>query len=271
MDQKIPVLTSPNFDSSLKARLIDQVIDSFGNDGYFDRASSRAVPSSVNAAKYEAALNSLAGELARVKENERQKIAEQLHDGLGQDLLLAKMRLGMLSDSLPPGYHHCVAGIADIIGDLIRRTRTVMQELSSQILCETGLKSALQSLAQEIQSKHEITCSAKLDLMPKLLTDEVQQVLFRAVRELLFNVVKHARASRVKIVVERKPGSVAIEVGDNGRGFDCHKAPLSDLSIGRFGLFSVRADLARIGSDLRIVSRAGKGTRAIITLPLHDA
>jgi signal transduction histidine kinase len=103
------------------------------------------------------------------------------------------------------------------------------------------------------------------------LKDEVQQILFRAVRELLFNVVKHARASRVEILVTRNVGSLTTEVCDDGRGFDRHKTVFSDLSIGRFGLFSVRADLATLGGGLRIFSRIGKGTKAIITLPIDVA
>jgi signal transduction histidine kinase len=84
-------------------------------------------------------------------------------------------------------------------------------------------------------------------------------------------VVKHAEASRIEIVVTRKVGSLTIEVCDDGRGFNRHKTVLSDLSIGRFGLFSVRAGLAPLGGDLRIFSRIGKGTKAIIALPIDVA
>jgi signal transduction histidine kinase len=271
MNLKVRSLNQPKSDSvySLATHLIDKDLnDRFGPMGWLGRASTRPAPASVNIAKYEQALKALGRELSRSKERERQRIAAQLHDEFGQDLLLAKMRLTELLDRLPQRHGHFVEGIVGIIEDLICRTRTIIDELSLQRLCETGLKAALQSLTKELQTKHGLICTTKLDLMPNLLKDQVQQVLFRGVRELLFNVVKHARASRVKVVVTRKPGSVAIEVCDDGRGFDRHKTFLGDLSIGRFGWFSVRADLAALGGDLHIFSHIGKGTRAVITLPI---
>lgn len=273
MDHKTALSTPShlNFDSALKASLIEQVLDRFGNDGLLGRTSNHEAPTSIDATKYEAALSALARELARVREKERQKMAERLHDEFGQDLIVAKMRLGQLFNSLPGRYGGSLQGIADIITDLIRHTRSAMEELSSQTLCERGLKSALQSLAKELKTKHGINCLAELDAVPDLMKEEAGRVLFRTVRELLFNVVKHAQASEGKILAARKAGAVVIEVSDNGRGFDRHKIPLSDLSIGRFGLFSVRADLASIGADLRIFSRVGKGTRATITLPVDAA
>jgi signal transduction histidine kinase len=244
--------------------------DRFGSANFLGETSTAPSIALAYVAKYEEALKALARELAHTKNNERQKIAEQLHDEFAQDLFVAKMRLAELMIKLPPQYGSSVEGIAEIVCDLIRRTRMAIDDLSPQHLCETGLRAALESLAEELQKKHGLVCTARLDLMPKRLKDEVQQIVFRAVRELLFNVVKHAHASRVEIVVTRKLGSIAIKVCDDGRGFDRHKTAFSDLSIGRrFGLLSVRADLEPLGGDLRIFSRVGKGTRAIITLPIN--
>jgi signal transduction histidine kinase len=245
--------------------------DRLGQDAYPRHASKSVAVTPANGAKYEEALKTLARELECVKEHERQKIAEQLHDEFGQDLLVAKMRLAELMIRLPPQYRGSVEGVGEIITGLIRHTRAVIHELYPQQLCETGLTAALQSLAEEIQTKHGLICTAKIELTSRRLKDEVQEVLFRAVRELLLNVVKHARASRAKIALTCSPDFVVIEVCDDGQGFDRHKSALSNLSIGRFGLFSVRARLAQLRGNLRIFSRVGKGTRAIITLPTHGA
>jgi two-component system, NarL family, sensor histidine kinase UhpB len=245
--------------------------DRFGRVSWLGETSTRLGVASAYVAKYEEALKTLAREFSRVKENERQKIAEHLHDEFGQDLLVVKMRLAELMISLPPQYRGCAEGISEIISSLICHTRTVIADLCPRYVCETGLRSALQSLTEELQRKYGLVCTARLDSIPRRLKDEVQQILFRAVRELLFNVVKHAQASKVEIVVTRKLGSIAIEVCDDGRGFDHRQTGVSDLSIGRFGLFSVRADLAPLGGELRIFSSLGKGTRAIITLPIDAA
>ena len=115
---------------ALATNLLEQSVDDrFKKNPDLGQASTSSAVASVKIAKYEEALKALARELACVKENERQKIAEQLHDGFGQDLLLAKMRLGQLLDRLPPQYKGCVKEIADIIGDLICHTRTVIHEI----------------------------------------------------------------------------------------------------------------------------------------------
>jgi signal transduction histidine kinase len=122
-------------------------------------------------------------------------------------------------------------------------------------------------LIDDLQIRHGIVCAAKLDPLLDKFAEEAKYVLYRAVRELLLNIRKHARASRVKINVSRKDSSVKIEVRDNGCGFAGHK-PSAPHDSGGFGLSSVRADLTSIGADLLISSRIGRGTRAIIVIPV---
>jgi signal transduction histidine kinase len=122
-------------------------------------------------------------------------------------------------------------------------------------------------LVEDLQIRDAIVCSAKLDVLLDKFTAEAKYVLYRAVRELLLNVRKHARASRVNINVSRKDSSMRIEVRDNGCGFDVHKLSVPHDS-GGFGLSSVRADLRSIGADLQISSRIGRGTRATIAIAM---
>jgi signal transduction histidine kinase len=237
------------------------------NDRRLNRGSVTPAQLSSTAAKYESALMRLSGELARVKEHERQKLAEHLHDQFGPDLIVAKLKLRLLSNSLPATFGAEVKGLTDLLDRLIHRTRIAIGELCPQRLLESGFEAALQSLAQELEEGHRLRYVLNVKPLP-VLHEELQRVLFQGVRELLFNVVKHASASRVRIAVTCKANRVAVEVCDNGRGFFPGKPSLSGLSIGRFGLFSVRARLAVHGGGLRIISRPGKGTRAVITLPL---
>jgi signal transduction histidine kinase len=218
---------------------------------------------------YEDALLAMGQQVCKVKEAERLKMAEHLHDEFGQDLLVAKMRLRMLSEELPKQYIGSINGITEIISGLIRRTRATIEELYSEPPGHVEFESSLKSLAEDVQIKHGIACSANLGAIPRKLTDETKQVLYRAVRELLCNVTKHARASQTRINVSRKHSSVTIEVKDNGRGFE-HRKAVSEHS-GGFGLLSVRSDLTRIGAELQIYSRIGKGTRAMIILPVNAA
>ena len=222
----------------------------------------------IKEARYEEALLAMGRELTLVKEKERLKMAAHLHDEFGQGLIVAKMKLGLLSEELPEKYTACVTGITEIISELIQRTRASIQNLYSTPICQGGLKAGLQSLVGELKKTHGLSCSTNLGPMPKCLSREAEQVLYRSVRELLFNIVKHARASRAGIIAVGKARCMIIEVKDNGCGFDCRKASGFDISNGGFGLLSVRADLASIGAELRVCSRPGKGTRTVISLPL---
>jgi signal transduction histidine kinase len=222
------------------------------------------------AAKYEMALRLLARELASARERERHKIADQIHDGMGQDILVAKFKLGQLAEELPLQYRDAIHDINEIIDVVIRETRGMIQDLYPQQLFELGLPSALQSLATEMQSKYRLICTTKLESPSKPLHEDVQLVIFAAVRELLVNVVKHAQASTAKVTMKCRPGFIVVEVCDNGRGFNPDRLPLSDVSTGHFGLFSLRSRLVPLGGSLRMVSRLGKGTKAILTVSLKN-
>jgi signal transduction histidine kinase len=203
------------------------------------------------------------------RQHERRKLAEHLHDDFSQDLFLARMKLGQLMN-LPQPHRAYVEEIDELIGGLICRTRKAIHTLSSQHVCEAGLGAALQALMDEIQARHGLVCSGRLELPPRPLKQEVQQLLYRSVRELLLNTVKHGKAARVEISMTCTSDFIVIEVADDGRGFTADETTLSALSIGRFGLFSVRVGLTPLGGGLRIFSRVGKGTRAVITLLIEN-
>ena len=220
-----------------------------------------------NETRYENRPVTLYSQVARLKETEGLTLAEYLHDEFGPALMVAKMKLELLSDDLPKRFVGSANEITEILSDLMRRTRGAIQDLASDPACRSGLRAGIASLIDDLQIRHGIVCAAKLDPLLDKFTEEAKYVLYRAVRELLLNIRKHARASRVKINVSRKDSSVKIEVRDNGCGFAGHK-PSAPHDSGGFGLSSVRADLTSIGADLLISSRIGRGTRAIIVIPV---
>src|SRR5215472_7307947 len=118
-----------------------------------------AVAVHLNESAYEEALLALGQQVTKVKDAERLKMAEHLHDEFGQDLLVAKMRLRMLSEELPEQYVGSINGITEIISGLIRRTRATIEELYSEPRGHVEFKSSLKSLAEDMQAKHGIACS----------------------------------------------------------------------------------------------------------------
>ena len=228
-------------------------------DGSFDAFKPHGVP------QQEPRLRSLASELGRVREQERKKIADHLHDELGQNLALAKIKLNVLNSEATAKQRHLISGIAALVDQTIKETRSLIQELHVDWLTELEPKEALISLIEQLQSRYDLRCATDFVSLPDALRKDVQEVLLQAVRELVVNAAKHAGVDAVKITCESEKGWIRIRIVDEGRGFGA-SAALNSSGKGGFGLAIVRARLAQFGGNLFIESRVGTGTRATILL-----
>jgi len=213
----------------------------------------------------------LAVELALAEERQRRRIAAELHDDVAQALMLAKMRLDILRRDDPGGRTaKLVAGPADLVERAIRGVWATIFDLSPPALYGLGLAEALKLLVDRYQQQHvAVRFTFRDDGQPKPLADDVQATLYPAVRELLLNVVKHARARRVKVTCCSDGKCVTVEVADDGRGFDPAAVPASRKSrIGGFGLRSTRERMECLGGHVHVRSSPGRGTRAVLVAPL---
>ena len=125
----------------------------------------------------------------------------------------------------------------------------------------------MESLAERMQEKHGLAVAVHDDGASKPLADEVKVVLFKAVRELLMNVVKHARAGRAAVSIRRSGACIELTVEDDGAGLAAPKAAASARS-GGFGLFSIREGLRHCGGEFSIQSGRARGTKAVLRAPL---
>jgi len=142
-------------------------------------------------------------------------------------------------------------------------------DLSSPILYELGFEAAVAVwLTEEVEEKHNIATEFEKDKQVKPLDDDVRVLLFRDVRELLINVVKHAQAKKVKVSVRKAGNQIHVCVEDDGWGFDPAKIRATAVKKGGFGLFSIRQRLEELGGELEIESAPGQGTRATLIAPL---
>ncbi|MGA2172958.1 MAG: PAS domain-containing protein [Sedimentisphaerales bacterium] len=220
--------------------------------------------------EYQKRLKRLAAQLTLAEERERKRIASELHDHIGQSLALAKIKLDALhaSTTSQPVIH----ALEDIIGSLektILETRTLTFDLSSPILYELGFEAAVAEwLNEQVRDKHGIAVEFADDGLPKPLDDDVRVLLFRNVRELLINIIKHARAGKAKVCVRRTDGSIEVTVEDNGIGFDPMEIRSMTAKRTEFGLFSVRESLEELGGRFDIESKPGAGCKATMTAPL---
>ena len=218
--------------------------------------------------EYQKQLRSLASELTLAEEHQRRTIAEELHDEVGQLLTGASMKLELLEGTPPEDLERGLVEIRKLIQQAIKYARTLTFELSPPRLYTLGFASALEWLAEQMQEQYSIRCEFEDDELPKPMADEVKVLLYRIVRELLHNIVKHAAAREAKISLDRIDGSIRVSVEDDGVGFEPSQVE-SDLgSAGGFGLFNVRERLNYLKGNLAINSAAGRGTKTIVTVPL---
>jgi PAS domain S-box-containing protein len=247
------------------------VQDADGRALYYDSAVEDITErkrTEENIRTYQEQLRSLASQLSLVEEQERRRIATELHDRIGQTLAICKIRLGLLRESASStDLAGSLDKISELIAQTIQDTRALTFELSSPILYELGLEAAVEWLTEHIQEQHGILSDFEDDRQPKPLEDDIRVLLFKVVRELLINVVKHAQARHVKVSMIRDDGNIQITVTDDGAGFDTSKIYRWNMAEG-FGLFSIRERLEHLGGYLEIVSQPGHGTRVTLVAPL---
>lgn len=213
------------------------------------------------------ALTTLATELSLTQEKERRQIADDLHDHIGQNLVLAKMKLGELKSLLSAEHSGSIEQIRVVLDQSLKDTRALIQDLCPQVLYELGFEAAIDWLVEQTQTKYGLRCVTEIGRSRRPIREDRQVILFQAVRELLVNVAKHARATEAKVTFRADPTGVRIEVADDGCGFDPSSLTLPRSMGQGFGLFSIRERLARLGGELKITSVPGQGTRATLTMP----
>lgn len=218
---------------------------------------------------FQGQLRSLAAELSRVEQRERRCLATLLHDDVIQALALSNIKLGALRESLPLAEQRsAVEAIRALLEQAIRSSRSLTFQLSPPMLHELGLEPALDWLAEQFTQEHGLACEFRSDGQSKPLEEEVLPVLFTATRELLFNVVKHARATRATVSSIREDDLICLLVTDDGVGFDPAQVRGRSGQTGGFGLFNVRERLSYLGGSCEVESAPGQGTRVVLRAPL---
>ena len=217
---------------------------------------------------YQDRLRSLASQLTLSEERERRRLAADLHDSIAQILAISKMKLDVVQNAAPSAtIAATLAEVYDFIGQALEQTRNLTFELSPPELYELGLGAALEHLARRMQKRHGIRFELVEAESLKDLSEDLYVLLFRAVQELLINIVKHAQARNVRISIARDGGQVRLEVEDDGVGFDTSEEDDLQAEPGRFGLFSISERLRNVGGRFGIDAKPGRGTKVTVVVP----
>jgi len=222
--------------------------------------------------EYQSQLKSLASQLTMVEEHERRHLAELLHDQVGQLLVISKLKLDVLCNNISSDKARKVLQEdSALLGQVIKNIRSLTFDLSSPILYELGIEAAVEEwLREQVQEKHGICTCFEDNGQTRFLDEDIRALLFRNVKELLINVIKHAHARNVKVSICKSDSQVEVTVEDDGVGFD----PVETMSMvarkGKFGHLSVRERLEKLGGHFVIDSAPSHGCRAIMTVPVKN-
>jgi PAS domain S-box-containing protein len=215
-------------------------------------------------------LEALGFELSMAEERERARIASELHDQVGQCLILGKIKANTLASlELRPDQQCVVEELEQLLDKSIQDIRSLTFQLRPPILATAGLDAAVKWLGEELRENYGLLVDCRDDLQPKPLSYEIRSYLFQAVRELLLNVAKHAGTKQAQVTLQRVGDTVDIMVADDGIGFDPAEALARKGRSSGFGIFNVQQRIEYLGGHFIIEAEPGKGCRVIIVVPLE--
>ena len=218
---------------------------------------------------YQKQLQSLTSELSLAEERLRRKIAVDVHDHIGQKLAVSKIKLKSICQDSSISDKASLDEVCEILSEAIDDSRNLSFELSPPILYELGLCAAIEWLLRDMSEKHGIRNTIECDITKLVLDEHVRVVLFQAMRELVFNVVKHSQAKNLKVKIFCSDNQIEIEMSDDGIGFDISSIRDDNGVYKGFGLFSIKERLGHIGGKFEISSTLGSGTIAKLTSPVR--
>ena len=241
------------------------LLDTIGQrlSGYVER--QRTLRSLLS---YQQDLRELASALSLTEQHERRRIAEGLHDNIGQNLALVNMRLSAAQQSSDTREAaELIDEARELISEVIAETRTLTFELCPPILYELGLAAALDWLVEQAGDVYGYAAIVRQESKPLALPEDMAATIFQAVRELLNNAGRHGHSTRVSVKVFNEDEQLRLTVEDNGVGFDPAALQSRTAFHKGFGLFNIRERLRLLGGGLQLQSRPGEGTTVSLVVP----
>jgi len=216
-------------------------------------------------------LHALSERAIEAQEEERRAIAQSLHDDTGQALSMLIIHLDRIDERIQPDQVELKKQVADareMASDSLTELRRILSGLRPAILDDLGLVPAIRWYARTNLEGVGVNVVVKAPSVPLELSPAITTTLFRIVQEAVNNIVRHADARSVTIVLGSNGGSVQLRVEDNGRGFDPNHASRDAVELQRLGLLGIRERAELLGGEIQIESAPDNGTRLQVSIPL---
>jgi PAS domain S-box-containing protein len=220
---------------------------------------------------YQNRLRALVSQLTLSEERERKNLAVELHDGICQSLAMAKLKVDAeMNNPSVAAVQTLLKDLQQAILDVMQDARALINNLGTPMLQQLGLAAALAEwMDSEISAKHGIKTEVVDKGIPARLSEDTKSLLFRAIRELAINVVKHAQAQTLSVALETQAGELSMSIVDDGKGFEHTERMDQDFRHRGYGLFSIHERITYIGGSMAVQSAPGQGTRILIRVPLE--
>jgi PAS domain S-box-containing protein len=206
-------------------------------------------------------------QLIASQEAERQRIAAELHDSVGQNLSIARNRAHLARPSADPATAAHLEVIERVVADAIDETRNIAHNLRPLHIEQVGLTDSLQELLRETSESTATRFERRIENVDDVLRGEAATHVYRIVQEALNNLVKHANAQHALIILERDVRSVRLRVSDDGAGFD----PAAASARSGLGLTSISERVRILGGKLELSSQPGHGTELLVEIPVNES
>lgn len=219
-------------------------------------------------------MNYYVQQITRAQEDERKRIARELHDDAASLLLVLLRQLDSIESHprrrLPESLKQELEELRKKALSALEGVRRCAQDLRPRILDDLGLIAALEWMADNLWKKYCIQFKVETTGKEKVLPAEVQLLLFRIAQEAISNIRKHSQASKATITLDFKDSKVRLTVSDNGRGFDVSGRVEALASSGKLGILGMYERAHLLGGMLKIQSQSGKGTKVIAEVPVGE-
>lgn len=206
--------------------------------------------------------------VSKLEEDERRRIAEDLHDHIGQNLAISKIRLKTLKETSMSS-SEAIDNVLELIDESIAYTRSLTFELSPPILHQLGFVPAVEWLAEQFRKKYGLIAEVVSEGAIHDIGSEKSIVLFKTVRELLHNIVKHALAKKAVIIIKKDYKGLCVTIEDDGIGFNTESINDYGENVSGFGIFNIQERIAYFNGTFNIESERSRGTKIEIIVPLE--